>query len=294
MRPARLQAAAVLCLLACGSPAHAQAWLPPADSVSVSLTYNDVLNQKHYLPDGREADAGHTRTHAYGFTVAYSPTSRIMLTASLPYVTTRYWGDRPHPGEVDDGDENRTFTDLRLTAHYQLLEQPVALAPYVALVTPVTDYETLGHAAPGRGLNETWLGLAIGKNLNAWLPRTYLQSRVNYAWVERVAGIKHDRTNVDLEVGYFLSPRWSVRALGFWQIAHGGVDVPMPPSNPLYPYHDQLAAESFTNVGVGAAFSASNTVSIWATGLASISGKNGHKLDQGVTVGLSYGFTPLR
>jgi hypothetical protein len=109
-----------------------------------------------------------------------------------------------------------------------------------------------------------------------------------------VAGIKHDRTNIDLEVGYFISNRWSVRALGFWQLAHGGVDVPMPPSNPLYPYHDQLAAESFTNVGLGAAFAASDSISIWATGLTSVSGENGHKLDQGFTFGVSYGFAPLR
>ena len=28
--------------------------------------------------------------------------------------------------------------------------------------------------------------------------------------------------------------------------------------------------------------------------LTSLSGTNGHKLDQGVTFGMSYGFTPLR
>jgi hypothetical protein len=279
---------------AANSAARAQAWLPPAGAFSTALTYNDTLNLKHYMPDGSEADAGHTRTHAYGLGVAYSPTDRIMLTAGLPYVTTRYWGARPHPTEVDDGDEHSAFTDLRVSAHYQLVEAPLAVAPYVAYVTPVTSYETLGHAAPGRGLDEVWFGVWLGKNLDAWLPRTYFQSRVNYAVVEQVAGIKHDRTNVDVELGYFLSPRWSVRAMGFWQVTHGGVDVPMPPSNPLYPYHDQLAAEEYTNVGIGAAFSATANVSLYATGITSLSGRNGHKLDQGLTLGLSYGFAPLR
>jgi hypothetical protein len=293
-----IRARRLLLLLVAGfaalSDAGAQAWLPPAGAFSTAFTYNDTLNLKHYMPDGSEADAGHTRTHAYGLGVAYSPTDRIMLTAGLPYVTTRYWGARPHPTEVDDGDEHSSFTDLRVSAHYQLLEAPVAVAPYVAYVTPVTSYETLGHAAPGRGLDEVWLGVWFGKNLDAWLPRTYFQSRVNYAVVEQVAGIKHDRTNVDVELGYFLSPRWSVRAMGFWQFTHGGVDVPMPPSNPLYPYHDQLAAEEFTNVGIGAAFSATASISLYATGITSLSGRNGHKLDQGLTLGLSYGFAPLR
>ena len=48
---------------------QAQAWLPPKDAFSVSLTYNDTLNLKHYLPDGDEFDAGHTRTDAYGLSL---------------------------------------------------------------------------------------------------------------------------------------------------------------------------------------------------------------------------------
>lgn len=274
--------------------ARAQAWLPPEGAFSLSLTYNDVLNLKHYLPDGGEVDVGHTRTDTYGFVVSYSPTDRVMLTAGLPYVMTRYWGERPHPTEVDDGHEHSAFTDLRLSAHYQWLEQPVALAPYVAWITPVTDYETMGHAAPGRGLNEAWVGFGLGKNLDAWLPRTYVQARVNYAFVEEVADIHHDRSNVDLEVGYFVTPEWSIRALGFWQFAHGGVDVPMPPTDPLFPYHDQLAAESYFNVGLGAAWVATPTLSLYGTFLTSVRGENGHKLDQGLTLGVSYGFALTR
>ena len=30
-----------------------QAWLPPQGSASYTLSYNDVLNLKHYLPDGK-------------------------------------------------------------------------------------------------------------------------------------------------------------------------------------------------------------------------------------------------
>jgi hypothetical protein len=274
--------------------ASAQTWLPQKGSLATGLSYGDVLNIYHYLPNGDEVDAGHTRSDAYGLTVAYSPTDRLMITAGVPYVQTRYWGKRPHPTEVDNGDEHGAWTDLRVSVHYQLLLQPVALAPYVAFVTPITDYETLGHAAPGRGLNETWVGFGVGKNLSQWLPRTYAQGRANYAFVEKVAGVKHDRTNLDLELGYFFTRQWSVRALAFWQFAHGGVDVPMPPSNPLFPFHDQLAGDEYTNLGFGAAFAATPRVSMYAMYLQSISGANGHKVEQGLTFGMSYGFAPLR
>ena len=276
------------------APARGQAWLPPKGSLGFSLSYNDVLNLYHYLPDGREFDAGHTRTHAYGFAANYSPTSRVMLAAAIPYVETRYWGDRPHPTEVDNGDTHRTFTDLRLSAHYQLVDGDFALAPYVAVVIPTHDYETLGHAAPGRGLNEFWLGFGIGQNLDAWLPHTYIQARYNYAFVEEVADVAHDQSNVDLEIGTFLTPTLSIRALGYWQFAHGGVDVPMPRSNPLFPYHDQLAATSFLNVGGGAAWAVNERTSVFVTYIESLRGTNGHKVDQGLTLGMSFGFAPLR
>jgi hypothetical protein len=287
-------AAIAVALFLPAQTAHSQAWLPPAQVFSVSLSYNDVLNFDHYLPNGDEVDVGHTRTHAYGLSVSYSPTDRLMVTAALPYVVTQFWGERPHPTEVDDGHEHATFTDLRVSVHYQWLERPVALAPYLAIVTPVTDYETLGHAAPGRGLNEAWVGFGIGMNLAERLPGTYVQGRANYAFVEKVAGVSHDRTNLDVEIGYFINPKWSIRALGFWQFAHGGVDVPMPPTDPLYRYHDQLAAESFLNVGAGAAFAVSPRAVVYGTYLTSVRGENGHKLDHGVTLGLTYGIAPSR
>jgi hypothetical protein len=195
---------------------------------------------------------------------------------------------------VDNGDEHQSWTDLRVSAHYQLLREPFALAPYIAFVTPVSDYPTLGHAAPGRGLNETWLGFGIGKNLAQWIPRTYVQGRYNYAFVEKVADVAHDHSNVDLEIGHFINRQWSVRALCFMRFAHGGVDVPMPPSNPLYRYHDQLAATSYTNLGLGASYSPAQNVSFYVMGLKSVRGENGHKVDQGVTLGMSWGFSTLR
>jgi hypothetical protein len=286
-------ALSIACFLAAPC-AFAQAWLPEKGTFGTAVTYNNELNLYHYTPDGDEADAGHTRSETLGLSLGYSPTDRLLLTASIPYVTTRYWGERPHPGDVDDGEDNHTLTDLRIAAHYQLLREPFALAPYIAFVMPVTDYPTLGHAAPGRGLNETWLGFGIGKSLGQWIPRTYVQGRYNYAFVEEVADVAHDHSNVDLEIGYFVNRQWSVRALCFMRFAHGGIDVPTPPSNPLYPYHDQLAASSYTNLGLGASYTPTRNVSFYVMGIQGVRGKNGHKVDQGVTLGMSYGFSTLR
>lgn len=268
---------------------HAQAWLPEQGSFSTSLTYGNTYNKKHYEADGSEVDLGHTRVNTVGAILAYSPTDRLMLAAGIPYVRSRYDGDFSHPGEIDNGEFHSTFTDLRLDLHFQATLEPIALAPYVAYVLPTTDYVTLGHAAPGRGLEELWLGFYAAKSLDLWIPQTYIQVRYNYAFVEEVVGIHHDRSNVDLEIGYFLNPAWSVRALGSWQDTHGGIDVPIPRTNPLFPYHDQLVGESYLHVGAGATWGITSRIGMFFVYMTSLSGKNGHKLDQGLTLGISYG-----
>ena len=116
--------------------------------------------------------------------------------------------------------------------HFQALEQPFALAPFVAYVTPISDHYYRGHAAQGRNVEEFLIGFAAGKSLDPWLRRTYAQLRYSYAFVEKVLDQVHDRDNLGLEIGTFITPRWSVSAYGRFQWTHGGLDAPIPPSSP--------------------------------------------------------------
>ena len=135
--------------------------------------------------------------------------------------------------------------------HYQFTDGPVAVAPYVGVIIPTQEYVTFGHSAPGRGLEEYWVGFYAGTSLNEWIPRTYVQVRGNYAFVERVMDIAHDRSNATLEIGHFLTDRLSLRVLVSKQWTHGGINVPVPLDSPLFPVHDRLAAEEFVNLGAG-------------------------------------------
>ncbi len=276
--------------------ALAQAWLPDEGTLSFALTYNDTLNREHYLANGDVIDVGHTRARSYGMLVSYSPTDRLMLVAGVPYVRTRYWGPPSHGGapeiHVDDGEIHTSFTDFRLSAHYQLMEYPVAFTPLVAVVFPSNDYETAGHAAHGRMLNELWLGFQLGKNLDPWIPRTYTQLRYTYAFVEEVEHIHHDRSNVNFELGVFLTRNWNVSAFGAWQQTHGGIDLPIPRSHPLFPNHDRIGDDEYFNVGLGMGYSLTEQWSGFVTYMQGDSGRNGHKLNQGVTIGFAYGYRP--
>lgn len=273
-----------------------QAWLPEAGTFSSAVVFNDTFNREHYLADSTTIDVGHTRAQSYGFILSYSPTDRLMLTAGIPFVMTHYWGPPSHGGDpnvhVDDGDEHATFTDFRLSAHYQLLEEPVALTPLVAIVIPSHDYDTLGHAAHGRGLYEYWIGLAIGKNLSEWLPGAYTQLRYTYAFVEQVQDVGHNRSNYYYELGKFFTRRFNVSAYVAWQQTHGGIDLPVPRSSPYFLTHDKIGDDEYVNVGGGFGYSLTSELTGFATYMTGIDGQNGHKLNQGLTVGLSYGFRP--
>ena len=274
----------------------AQSWLPEAGETSYAVSYTDTFDTKHLTPTGQEVDAGHMRFYTYGFAAAYSPTDRIMLNATVPLIRSEYHGPDPHPTTADDGSYHSTFTDLRVEAHYQLMLEPVALAPYIAYLFPTHTYETLGHAAPGRGLDETWLGVAAGKSLDAWIPRTYLQARFTYAVVEHVQGISHDKENIEFDLGYYITPDVSVQGLVHWQKTLGGLVFYGPPqeSDPLFPYHDQLAATGFTNAGVSGSWYYSDHSTLSLGYMEGVSGRNGHKLGRSFTIAYSYGFFGFR
>ena len=278
--------------------ALAQSWLPDQGHSSVSIVYSGTLNQKHYTSTGDEVDAGHTTSHIWTIAGSYSPTDRLMLQASIPFVNARYKGGSPHPediaGDIDDGTWHGTLTDALLTAHYQVSEGPIAFAPYVGLVIPTHDYATLGHSAPGRGLNEYWLGFYTAASLNQWIPRTYVEMRGNYAWVDEVQDIAHDRINTTLELGYYFNETVSARLFWARQWTQGGIDLPVLRPDPLYPYHDQLADDEFINVGGGFSWSINERIGVFGLYTESIAGWNSHKVDQRVTMGMSYGIGRAR
>jgi hypothetical protein len=174
--------------------------------------------------------------------------------------------------------------------------EPVAIAPYVAYTFPTHNYSTFGHAAPGRGLDETWLGAALGISLDKWIPKSFLQSRFTYAVVQHVQGISHDKENIEASAGYYITPDLSVQALYQWQRTIGGLQFLNPPSptSPLFPYHDQLAATDFTIAGAGGSWSYSDSSTISVAYLEGLTGRNGHKLGREFTIAYSYGFFGFR
>jgi len=316
----------LLGLLATAGPARAQAWLPPAGEAFFSLGYgnNFVTNHYTYLrvpgapaSDNTEVDLGHIRSQSVGAEIGYAITDRLAVQLGLPFVQAKWYRTcstcgTPHTlldgTTLDDGDYHGTFQDYRVGALYQVVRNPVGLTPFVAAVIPSHHYQYFAHSAVGRNLHEYLLGVNFGSRLDRIVPGGYVQAMYSYAFVEKVfvetlGDIHHDRSNAALELGYFVTPSLGARFLATGFYTHGGVSIrsradlhcasnPCTAADPIYLHHDQIEHASGINLGGGLSYALTGSVDVYASYLRTVLGHAGHKIDHGISLGASWGFSP--
>ena len=126
------------------------------------------------------------------------------------------------------------------------------------------------------------------------LPGTFVQARYSYSFAERIAGVHHDRSSLDVEVGHFVRPSVRIFAIASGQKTHGGIDTPdagwraLPPE--LGPHHDRVARLEMLDVGGGAQFSVTESFDLFGSVMTTTAGKNSHAIARGVTIGASWRF----
>lgn len=296
-------------LAGCVAPAaSAQAWLPPKGEASLALGYGDIFVNRHYLGtsanpgDNIENDFGHIRSQSIQIALGYGLSDRLAISAALPYVLTKYYGTPgqnffPHTISIDDGHYHGIFQDFRIDLDYQLLREPVAVAPFFAAVIPSHSYTYFAHAAGGRDLHEYLLGSSFGARLDQLLPGSYVELTYSYAFVERVLGFHHDRSNGFLELGYFLTPSLSARGIATGSYTHGGVNGVaadrLPPPE-IFRHHDQIGHESGISVGGGLSYVLTGSTEVYASYLTQVQGRGGHKIKDSLSFGVTYNFSPSR
>ena len=291
-------AVSLLCLAA---SLDAQAWLPPKGEGYVSVGYQTMFIGHHLSSFGKRTGTNdNIRSHASSIGLTYGITDRLAVAANIPYIATRYTGTTPHshfdsPTRLDDGTYHGVFQDFRFAAHYNLWRGDVMVTPFVTLVLPSHRYDTFGHAAPGRDLREFQLGFNLGRQLRPLLPRAYTDLRYAYTFAQDVAGINTDRSNIDLEVGYFLTPRLLLRGFGMWQRSHDGLEnspnFELPPEH--FHLHDRVWRAHYFRLGAGAGVSLTPTVDLYTAVVTTPTGKNA-ETSTAIGVGISWRFTRRR
>jgi hypothetical protein len=310
-RSARAALVVPIALAVFASPARAQAWLPAQGEGSVSVLFQDMLVKNHYF--GTEPfDGGRIRSESMVLDVTYGVTDRVAISAALPLVASKFTGDpvspfaAPHPqplypgvNPLDDGSYHALLQDFRFNVRYNLVKtRGFALTPFIGSIVPSHDYEVFAHAAPGRDLNELSFGLSAAKVFESRVPGVFLQVTYFYGVAQQILNIPHNHSNASLEVGYFVTPKLRVIGLSSGQITHGGIDgTPALGFDPvLFPVHDQITHDNYLDLGGGFAYSMSDKIDLFGSLIHAMSfaQRNGHQMDHGLTVGLSWTFATSR
>ena len=308
------------CVVFCAGDARAQAFLPAAGEGSLAITYQNLFARGHLDLNGDRmtgpSGSDPTQAHSMILEADIGVTEWVAVNVALPYIRSKYGGSTPHlvggsgpVQEWDDGSYHGTFQDFRVAARFRLLRRPVAITPFVAAIVPSHHYPSTAHAAVGKDLRALVVGGAAGGFLDSIVPGLFFQAQVSHAVTQEVLDIRPNRTHVDAEVGFFITPRLSVSFVENYQRTHHGLDLisfndPMTVAHihdhPEIPItgihrrnHDRLQRSNFVNLGGGIAYALTDTVQIFAASAHTMWGENVHPM-RALNIGMNVQFSTRR
>src|SRR5262249_31953292 len=177
--------------------------------------------------------------------------------------------------------------------------RPLAITPFAEATVPSHDYPALAHAAVGKNLRALAVGGAVGGFLDKVAPGIFFQAIASYTLAEEVLGIRPNRSRVDTELGYFITPRPAVRFLESYQVTHHGFDIIsfgmtdalIHGTNIHIPAeyrreHDRLQRSNYLSLGGGVGFTVNDSVDLFAAAANTVWGENVHPL-RGLGVGVA-------
>ena len=209
-----------------------QAWLNPRDQGTVTLLYQYGFDRFHAMSQGEAVDRGHTSLQALMLDVDYSLTDRLAVRLGVPFIKGMYSGAQPHllvlrqAGHrscIDDGRYHGGLQDVRFDVRYNVSRKRLMVTPFLTTSIPSHSYPTLGHGAVGTGQREYRLGVTLGRQLNPFLPKAFVQGKYAFGMVQQAAHIAPKRSYAEFQFGYVLSPRISVQASTVWSHSHNGI-----------------------------------------------------------------------
>lgn len=286
----------LLCgFLAIPSLLLAQAWLSPKGEGTVSLSYQNQYVANHVFENADAYDIGHILSHALTLDVDYSLTDNLAVRVALPFIAGKYYGPAPHQLPRDDGTYQSTFQDFVTDVRYRLTKSHVTVTPFFRAVVPSNSYPYFAHSAAGRDQREFHIGANFGRRLDPLIPKAFIQAQYSYAFVERVLGIAPNRSNAEIQLGYFLTPRIAFLATGQGMYTHSGVDLnynlfQAGLTDDQWIHHDQIAKQSLLDLGGGVSWSVTPSWQMFLTLARSVEGRNAHLHAAVATIGVSRSF----
>ena len=277
--------------------ASAQAWLPPKGEGAVSVLYQNLFTREHFLAGGGRVDRGHIQSNNLLFDVTYGLTDKMAADVGRTVHPHAIHGRGATPQARGPAWPSRTAGFRTCASGSATTSSTTRRSPSRRLsgpACPATVTSTLAHAALGTRVRELEVGTYVARTLGPALPRAFVQARYGYSFAERIENIHHDRSSLDVEIGYVITPAVRVFAVSTGQKTHGGIDTPdagwraMDPI--LAPHHDRLARLEMLDFGGGVQVSVTRSLDLFGSFMTTTAGRNSHSLARGLTVGASWSF----
>ena len=203
--------------------------------------------------------------------------------AGIPYIESRYRGGSPHcisqappqcqgavvPSQphpeskfLDDGRYHGTWQDLSLGLAYHANVNDYLLTPSITAHIPSHRYTFFAQAAVGQDLRKVEVALDLAHQLE--LSNLYYRARLGRVFVEETLGQSVNHNKLELELGYFLDERWTVKVFGAAKKGNGytgGYDR----TTELWYHHDQRAQHNYANLGAGVDYHVNDKYTVSAT-----------------------------
>lgn len=271
----RVACIAAFFLVTAGNTARAQAWVLPAGEGAIAFNFQRIDNTGHRRTNGYLLAHGLSVDMSLVLEADYAFTSRLSVTADVPYVFAKYTDPNPpmNPIPFLPQDQCRCWQtgwqDFGVTARYNLVGKAsgiFALTPSISLGVPSHDYNFRGEAALGRDLREERVAIDAGRRLDAISESLSVHGSYSYTFVEKVMGISTNRSNARVEADYSIGRRLQAHGAGYLQRTHGGLRFGSPTSTVLpFPgevntpelviQHDRILRDNYWHAGGGLAYS---------------------------------------
>jgi len=198
----------------------------------------------------------------------------------------------PDGSTLDDGVYHGGFQDFRFGVRYMAIVYPLVVTPFISVVIPSHDYPVQGHSVIGKGFKELHFGLYLGKLLTFISNNLYTQVGYDFAYVEEVDDMRVNRSDVDLTLGYFVTPSITVSSTMSYLKSHGGIDfLEVHPGNVASHLHDRHAAANYLNLGGSVSLEINDALNFFVSYTGIVSGENTHAL-RSVAVGSTRSLWP--
>jgi hypothetical protein len=237
---------------------------------TVSIGYqNTYINGMLAPVPGGINPIGPVRIQSLSFDLEYFFADRWSVHLGIPYIEGKYSGNRPHcirtappqcQGAVvptqphpesaflDDGTYHGTWQDWTLgVAHHSNIDDYL-LTPSITAVIPSHRYTFFAQSAPGQGLRKVEVALDLAHQFE--LSNLYYRVRLWHVFAEKTLGQSIDHNKAYLELGYFVSDTWTVKAFALGKKGHGYTGSYDRTTEQWY-HHDQRAEHNYANLGAG-------------------------------------------